>query len=156
MTVRWLLVGMCLLWTWTASAAETAVPSQAGHLPYRFLLVIADQWKDPASCLIDEEGEFRIVATLLKTWGIPFDILRLDQQRLDRHYLLDREGRPRYGTIVWDAVPTAAMEGRDLGLLPALVKELGVNLVLLGDAVSPAEASSLAGVEYLGEIVPGR
>jgi len=40
--------------------------------------------------------------------GLPFDILRLDQQRLDNYYLLDREGQPRYGTILWIANPDAA------------------------------------------------
>ena len=82
-------------------------------LPYRFLLVISDQWKDPASYLIEGGGEFQTLVSLLKTWGLPIDILRLDQQRLDRYYLLDREGRPRYGTIIWDAGPTG-MEGKDL------------------------------------------
>lgn len=66
-------------------------------LPYRFLLVISDQWKDPASYLIDGEGEFQVVATLLKTWGLPVEILRLDEQALDRYHLFDRDGRPRYG-----------------------------------------------------------
>src|SRR5450631_3533886 len=74
-------------------------------LPYRFLLVIGDQWKDASSTIIEDGGEFQIVAALLKSWGLPFDILRLDEQRLDRYHLLDRDGRPRYGTIIWDAGP---------------------------------------------------
>src|SRR5512133_2245387 len=81
----------------------TAAFAAGESLPYRFLLVIGKQWKDPASRLIEAGGEFPVVATLLKTWGLPFDILRLDQQRFDRYYLLDRESRPRYGTIIWDA-----------------------------------------------------
>lgn len=126
------------------------LPLAAQPLPYRFLLVISDQWKDPASYLIDGGGEFQVVATLLKTWGLPFEILRLDQQRLDRYHILDREGLPRYGTIIWDANP-ADVEGKDISLLTSLVKENGVNLVVLGDSVSTPEVSGLAGLEYLSE-----
>ena len=80
--------------------------ARAGEpLPYRFLLVISNQWKDPASQVIEDGGEFNTLAALMKSWGLPFDILRLDQQRLDNYHLLDRDGRPRYGTIIWDAGP---------------------------------------------------
>src|ERR1041384_172138 len=71
--------------------------------PYRFLLVIGNQWDDDASVLIERSGEFQILAALLKTWGLPFEILRLDQQRLDRYHLLERDGTPRHGTLIWDA-----------------------------------------------------
>ncbi len=129
----------------TLEASEDRPP-----LAYRFLVVISDQWKDPASYLIEGGGEFQVVATLLKTWGLPFDILRLDQQLLDRYYLLDREGRPRYGTIVWDAAPSG-LQGKDLSLLPSLVKDYGVNLVVLGDTIAAPEAAALAGLDYISE-----
>ncbi len=119
-------------------------------LPYRFLVVVSDQWKDPASYLIEGGGEFQVITSLLKTWGLPFEILRLDQQRLDRYHLIDREGRPLYGTIVWDADP-AGMPGKDLSFLTALVKDFGVNLVLLGDTISAPEAGELAGLHYISE-----
>jgi hypothetical protein len=57
-----------------------AIPASAETLPYRFLLVIGNQWNDPASKLIEPGGEFAVVVSLLKTWGVPFDILRLDQE----------------------------------------------------------------------------
>ena len=119
-------------------------------LPYRFLLVISNQWKDPASYVIEGGGEFQVIATLLKTWGLPFDVLRLDQQRLDRYHMIDREGRPLYGTIIWDADPSG-LEGKDLSFLPSLVKDFGVNLVILGDTVSAPEAANLAGLDYISE-----
>src|SRR5258706_16472397 len=72
-------------------------------LPYRFLLVINDQGKDPASEVIDETSEFSMLCALLKSWGLPFDIYRLDQQRFDAYHLLDRSGRSLHGTIIWDA-----------------------------------------------------
>src|SRR5574341_435124 len=86
----------------------------------------------------------------LKTWGLPFEILRLDQQRLDRYHLLDRDGRPRYGTIIWDA-SSGGTEGKDLSLLPSLVKDFGVNLVVLGDTVAAPEVAALAGLDYVSE-----
>lgn len=122
----------------------------AGPLPYRFLLVIGDQWKDPSSKLIEAGGEFPVMVGLLKTWGLPFDILRLDQQRLDRYYLLDREGRPRYGTIIWDAGAGAA-DPKDMGLLTSLVREYGLGLVSLGDTVAIPEVAAAAGLEYRGQ-----
>ncbi len=128
----------------------SAVADAAGSLPYRFLLVISDQWKDPSSKLIEAGGEFPGLVTLLKVWGIPFDILRLDQQRFDRYYLLDREGRPRYGTIVWDAGPGFA-PAQDMKLLSVLVKDLGVGLVALGDTVALPEVAAVTGVEYVSQ-----
>jgi hypothetical protein len=133
--------------------AALSHPAAAGdrNLPYRFLLVISDQWKDPASYLIDGGGEFQVLASLLKTWGLPFEILRLDQQRFDRYYLFDRDGQPRFGTIIWDAGPGGMVEGKDISLLPRLVKETGMNLVILGDTVQLPELSSLAGLSYVSE-----
>ncbi len=122
----------------------------AGRLPYRFLLVIGDQWKDPSSKLVEAGGEFPVVVGLLKTWGLPFDILRLDQQRFDRYYVLDREGRPRYGTIIWDAGPGAA-DRKDMGLLTSMVRDYGLGLVSLGDTVAIPEVAAAAGLEYRGQ-----
>jgi len=118
--------------------------------PYRFLIVISDQWNDPSTYIVEGNSQFATVAGLLKTWGLPFDILRLDQQRLDNYHLLDREGQPRYGTIIWIANPDAA-ESRDLKLLDTLVRDDGVNLVALGDAVRTPEIASLTGVAHLSE-----
>lgn len=121
-------------------------------LPYRFLLVVGDQWKDPASSIVEGGGEFNTIVALMKTWGLPFDIWRLDQQRLDQYHLLDRDGLPRYGTIIWDA---GAEHARDKGieLVPQLVKDHGVNLVVLGDTVSAPDVSGLTGVRYISDFV---
>lgn len=122
-------------------------PSQ---LPYRFLLVISDQWEDPASYMVSGTSEFQSIVALLKTWGLPFEIMRLDQQRLDTYHTFDREGRPRYGTILWDASPVGLTD-TGVELLQRLVKEYGVNLVVLGDAVAHPVVSDLAGLEYVSE-----
>ena len=117
--------------------------------PYRFLLVIGDQWEDEGSYLIERSGDFQVLAALLKTWGLPFDILRLDQQRLDAYHLLDREGRPRYGTVVWDA-GAGGIKGKDIALVKEL-SALGVSFVVIGDAVEAPEIAELAGVRYVSE-----
>lgn len=117
-------------------------------LPYRFLLVVSEQWKDPASHLVEGAGEFPMVVSLLKAWGLPFEILRLDQQRMDNYHLLERDGRPRYGTIIWNAGP-GGLEGRGIELVGSLVKQHGVGLVVLGDAVAVPQIAELAGVEYV-------
>ncbi len=138
-----LILVLAVLAGWAGTAGGAPVP-------YRFLLVIGNQWKDPASRLIEAGGEFPVLVTLLKTWGLPFDILRLDQQRFDRYYLMDREGRSRYGTIIWDADAQVG-EPKDLALLSTLVKDQGVGLVVLGDTVARPSVAALAGLEYASE-----
>jgi hypothetical protein len=120
--------------------------------PYRFLVVVNDQWKDPASYVIDEDGEFRTLAAALKSWNLPFDLLRLDQQRLDKYHLLERDGRPRYGTILWDAGPG---EFRDKGfeVLDELIKKDNVGFVVLGDGVATPEISRLTGVRFVSGFI---
>ncbi len=117
-------------------------------LPYRFLLVISDQWNDPASYLVQSNDEFKILVTLLKNWGLPFDIMRLDQERFDTYHILDRDGNPRYGTIIWDAAKYDP-QGKDKDLLTALVKEQGVNLVILGNTIALPPVAELAGLEFV-------
>lgn len=116
--------------------------------PYRFLLVVGNQWEDDGSFLIERSGEFQVTAALLKTWGLPFDILRLDQQTMDRYHLLQRDGSARYGTIIWD-VP-ADSKGRDLSLLAELNQE-GVSVVVMGDTIKNSDAAHLAGLQYVSD-----
>ena len=116
--------------------------------PYRFLLVVGNQWEDDASFLIERPSAFQVTAALLKTWGLPFDILRLDQQTMDRYHLLERDGSPRYGTILWD-VP-ADPKGRDLSLLAELNQQ-GVAVVALGDTIKNPDAARLAGLQYVSD-----
>jgi hypothetical protein len=96
--------------------------------PYR-VLVVVEQWDDPASVLVDsEKDEFQPVVALLKAWSIPFDILRLDQQHLDASYLLDRSGAPRYGTVLWLA-DSPSYAGQNLASLDEAVRA-GTSLLV--------------------------
>lgn len=115
--------------------------------PYRFLLVVGDQWEDPSSFLIERSGEFQITAALFKTWGLPFDVMRLDQELLDRYHLLERDGSPRYGTIIWDA---GVLKDRDIGLLAELNAQ-GVSVVILGDTIKHPVLARLAGLRYVAD-----
>ena len=86
-----------------ALAAAAAQPSNDSLFlkPDRVLLVV-DQWSDPASQVIQSEKDpFQPVAALLKAWSVPFDIFRLDQQTFGAAYLFDRSGRVRYSTVLW-------------------------------------------------------
>ena len=84
--------------------------------PYRVLLVISDQWKDPRSFLVSGGGEFQTLVTMFKSWGIPFDILRLDQTIMDPNQFTDFDGRARYGAILWD-VPGDSLSSGDQALV---------------------------------------
>ncbi len=145
-------IAITLLGLLTCGLSPSQRPGGPSGLPYRFLLVIGDQWKDPASTVIEGGDEFNTAAALLKSWGLPFEIWRLDQQRLDKYHLLDRDGRPRYGTIIWDA---SAEQARDQGveLVAELVTSDAVNLLVLGDALSVPAISALAGVRYISGFI---
>ena len=140
-------MGKLILWlTAILIPASSIVKAAPDALPYRFLLVISDQWKDDASQLVQQSGDFQFLAALLKAWGLPFDILRLDQQRLDRYHLLDRDGRPRYGTILWNT-GSAKLADEDLEVLHGLVEQ-GAGLVVMADAVATPRLAALAGLRY--------
>jgi len=53
----------------TMALALQGLARAQAPLPYRFLLVIGDQWKDPSSYIIEDGGEFQIMAALLKSGG---------------------------------------------------------------------------------------
>jgi hypothetical protein len=105
--------------------------------PYR-VLVVVEQWNDPASALVDsEKDEFQPVAALLRAWSIPFDIFRLDQQHLDASYLLDRSGTPRYGTVLWLA-DSPSYAGQDMSSLEEAVHAGSSLLVERSRFLDPA------------------
>jgi hypothetical protein len=119
--------------------------------PFRVLVVIGDQWLDPLSYAIDGrrvKGEdFLDVVTMLKIWGVPFDILRLDQQRLQINRFLDGEAKPNYGCIIWMADP-ATLKGASANFqtLKRAVEEYGISMIALFDNIKTKEIADLAGV----------
>ncbi|MFO7668847.1 MAG: hypothetical protein R6W31_04240 [Bacteroidales bacterium] len=136
--------------------------------PFRVLVVIGDQWKDPAGFMVEraaptgefsgyfmypevyEGNDFHQLMILLKSWGIPFDIVRLDQQFLDPHMFTDMNGDPLYGTILWDVNQSERLLHPDYSIVQRMVKEKGIGLIALSDRISQPEIQDLLGVKYLG------
>ncbi len=117
--------------------------------PYRVLIVISDQWKDPRSFLVSGGGEFQTIVTLFKSWGIPFDILRLDQTLMDPNHFADFAGRARYGAILWD-VPGDISEADQI-LVTDAVQKLHISLIAIGDRVRQPGIQRLLGIRYKSE-----
>lgn len=150
------LLAMC------AGNMTAARADQAAARPYRVLVVIGEQWGDPGSYDIDGEGryggrtrnsatDFRDVITMLKIWGIPFDILRLDQQRLQINRFLNGVAQPNYSCVIWMADPARLNKlSANYQTLRRAVLEYGMSLIALFDHVAAPELSELVGVDYQG------
>jgi len=156
------LLSFVLLLATAASGAIAGSPSQAALRPYRVLVVIGSQWEDPGSYSIDEQirlggreresdKDFRDVSTMLKIWGIPFDILRLDQQRLQINRFLNGIAGPNYGCLIWMANPDQ-LEGfsANYETVRRAVEEYGMSLIALFDNVAAPVLSGLLGIDYQG------
>ena len=135
----------------TASGSQ----HQLAVKPFRVLVIIGDQWTDPMSYNIDTRRvkgeEFIDVVTMLKIWGIPFDILRLDKQRLQINRFLDGEAKPNYGCVIWMADPNR-LEGYSAHFqtLKRAVEEYGISMIALSDNIKTKDVAELVGIEYQG------
>lgn len=164
---RFLLLTLCLMLITTFSC-NRKTDNASKHIyssvdqkeikkikPYRVLLIIGDQWTDPMSYNIDvgsvKEEDFIDITTMLKIWGIPFDILRLDQQRLQINRFLDGAIKPNYGCIIWMADPDR-LEGYSANYetLKHVVEKYGISMIALGDYIKVPEVADLIGVNYNG------
>jgi len=85
--------------------------------PFRVIVIIGDQWQDPMSYMVtspealdefsgyssnpDVSGpiDFYHLMILLKSWAIPFDLVRMGQQFLDRNIFLGPDRKPLYGKL---------------------------------------------------------
>ncbi|MEW6745913.1 MAG: hypothetical protein AB1486_24500 [Planctomycetota bacterium] len=140
-----------------ASAVEPRVDR-----PNRVLLVIGDQWHDANSYLIGAEYPSRFkedlspetdllqLVTLFKSWGIPFDIVRLDQEILNLYHFIGPDDKPRYGAIVWAADQEGRLAPQDYRALRAAVESYGISLIALSNRIKEATIQELLGVEYAG------
>lgn len=139
---------ICLFLLFLLPRIASAAPVELK--PYRVLIVISNQWKDPRSFLVSGGGEFQTIVTMFKSWGIPFDILRLDQTLMDPNHFSDFEGRPLYGAILWD-VPDENVSGADQALVSQAVQKLHISLIALGDRIRQPVIQQLLGVRYKSE-----
>jgi len=160
-----------IVWFLTLMAVSAAFP--ADHVPgvfkpFRVLVIIGDQWEDPASYLVEMPGstgqysgydaapevqgpcDFHHLVVLLKSWGIPFDVIRLDQQYLDRYMFLDMSGNSKYGTIIWDVNVSEKLLPADFSIITEMINHYGIGLIGLSDRISQPEIQSLLGLKYIG------
>lgn len=121
--------------------------------PFRVLVIIGDQWTDPMSYNIDPRRvkgtDFPDVVNMLKIWGVPFDILRLDEQRLQINRFLDCEAKPNYGCVIWMADPDI-LKGfsANYRILKRAVEEYGISMIALFDNIKTKQVADLVGVDY--------
>jgi hypothetical protein len=128
-----------------SGAAQTTPPAYHDK-PYRVLLVV-DTWHDPNAVLVQSgRDRFQPVAALLKSWAIPFDIFRLDQQHVDSSYLLDRAGNVRYSTIIWFA-DSGSYSDQDLDSVEQAINA-GTGLIALNSRVLDPVLDRLLGVQF--------
>jgi len=142
---------------------------ESSHLkPFRVAVVIGDQWKDPSGYMVAMPGptgefsgygptpevsgdtDFHHLMVLLKSWVIPFDIIRLDQQFLDRNIFLDMYDHPKYGTIIWDVNDSGNLLHPDYSIITEMVQDYGISLIALSDRIAQPEIQSLLGLKYIG------
>lgn len=157
-----------LVLCFTSCISESSSPRNnvEGMLkPFRVLVVIGDQWDDPASYIVGKinvgttetdpsvdgkESDFYDIAILLKSWGIPFDIIRLDQQFLDRYMFLDIKDKPVYGSIIWAVNQTDGLLPQDYSIVSQMTEQYGIGLIVLSDHIPQAEILGTLGLKYTG------
>lgn len=137
--VFWLLIGSRWVYGETPHGPRVVKP-------YRVLLVVG-RWSDPGSNLVGHEHDaFQPVAALLKAWCVPFDILRLDQQRLDASYLLRRSGASRYGAVIWLADLSSYSRQSLSALEPAALR--GTSLIVMNSRFLDPTLEKLLGLKF--------
>lgn len=152
---------------------ESSEISAAGKMPaslnpFRVLVIIGTQWEDPSGYLVEMpqstgaysgygatpevtgDCDFHHLVVLLKSWGIPFEIVRLDQQFLDRYMFLDTQNKPKFGTIIWDVNKSDKLLPQDYSIITDMVMEHGIGLIALSDRISQPEIQSILGIKYTG------
>ncbi len=126
-----------------AAAHEFAQPELIK--PYRVLMVV-DTWDDPSSQVITLKDKFQPVTALLKSWSVPFDILRLDQQNLGASYLFERSGRVRYGVVLWLA-DSPSYAGKNMGALSEAVQQ-GTSVIVACSRFADPVLRQILGLTY--------
>jgi hypothetical protein len=140
----------------------------SGYKPFRVAVIIGDQWDDPMSYMVtapnatgdysgygDQPGvpgpkDFHHLMIMLKSWAIPFDVIRLDQQYLDRNMFLNATGEPIYGTVIWDVNQSEKLLDPDYSIIQEMVEKYGIGLIALSDRISQPEIQSILGIRNTG------
>ncbi len=134
--------------------------------PYKVALVIGDQWDDPAGFIVNHTRysgshdfaseqipsgrDFSSLVIMLKSWCIPFTIIRLDQEFMDINRFVGPDGKPDVGCIIWDADRTEKLLPQQYKVLEDAINNYGISLIALGDRIKEPTVQNLLGVKYVG------
>jgi len=134
----------------TPCAPASAQESYLGDVPwkpYRVLVVTGTQMRD--DYVIHNAWDFGDVTALLKMWGVPFDVLRLDSQTMALSDFIDGEGYARYGTILWTARQDQyPWQPQDYSILAQAVNDYHISLVALANKIQEPVIQGLLGLTY--------
>ena len=137
--------------------------------PLKVALIIGDQWNDPMGKLIQSDessyfygnaigkkdvpssSDFYSIIVLLKSWGIPFDIIRLDQQFLNRNHFLNTNNELIYGSIIWLVNPNENLLTQNYNFLSELVEHYSIGFIGLTNYVKIPVVQTILGIQYHGE-----
>jgi hypothetical protein len=129
--------------------ASQGKPSGVSLKPDRVLVITGIQMRD--DYVIHSAGDFGDVVALLKLWGIPFDILRLDSHILALTDFVDGLGQSRYGAIFWTAQQDQyPWQEQDYGILAQAVNDHHISLIALADKIQEPVIQDLLGLAYNG------
>jgi hypothetical protein len=119
--------------------------------PYRVLVVIdIDFQGNPQSYVDSSDWAFHDIATLLKLWSVPFDVLRLDQNTLSTSDFLDGQGNVKYGVIIWNCNPWVLPAGsQDWKIIATAVQDYGISLISLANTFGNTVIRDLLGINYV-------
>jgi hypothetical protein len=110
--------------------------------PPRVLVVAGTQVQD--SHVIDGAGDTGAIVALLKLWGVPFDVLRLDVHSMGAADFVDAAGHPRYGAIVWTAAEQDAYAWQaQIERFTHALMAAHVSLIAVGGRIRQPEVASL-------------
>ena len=117
--------------------------------PYRVLLVISDQWKDPRSFLVSGGGEFQTMVTLFKSGESPS--IFCDSTRPSWIRVISRTSGESLVTGRLSGTRLVKFPISDGTLIRDAVERLHISLVAVGNRVQQPEIQRLLGIRYKAE-----
>lgn len=146
------------------STCFAAGSKQLAIKPNKVALVIGDQWQDQLSFVVNisntqplgrfdgyrVDDEFSSLVIMLKSWGIPFEIIRLDQEFMDINRFIGPDGKATVGCIIWDADQTAKLLPQRYEVLRGAVNDYGISIIALANRIKEPIIQELLGIKYIG------
>ena len=115
--------------------------------PYKVLLVSGIQIRD--DYVIHQAYDTSDIAALLKIWGIPFDVLRLDTTWMTINHFLNSSGEAEYGTIIWTARQNQyPWQSQDYKVLKQAVEDYNISLIAVGNRIQEPLIQELLGIQF--------